>query len=50
MPTKNKPSVCITASLAIWIGNPTDHPMNVEGGAELCGFGTGVYEKKVVSH
>ncbi|CAK9050867.1 unnamed protein product [Durusdinium trenchii] len=48
LPTKNKPAVLISTSMCLWIGNTTDNPMAVEAG-ELCGFGTGSFEKKVIS-
>ena len=47
--TRKKPAIVICEDFSIWIGNTSDSDYMVEPG-ELLGFGTGVFEERVVSH
>lgn len=43
-----KPSICITSSFQVWLGNLTDADANFDP-QELFGFGLGQYEERPVS-
>jgi|Cyp1metagenome_2_1107374.scaffolds.fasta_scaffold04875_10 hypothetical protein len=47
--TRKKPAIVICEDFSLWLGNTSDSDSVVEPG-ELLGFGTGVFEEKVVSH
>ena len=46
--TRKKPAIVICEDFSLWLGNTSDSDSVVEPG-ELLGFGTGVFEEKVVS-
>ena len=47
--TRKKPAIVICEDFSLWLGNTSDSDSVVEPG-ELLGFGTGIFEEKVVSH